>query len=90
MHESVGSERAPAAHVCVRVGGGGAAADDACRCRLDCRSDYAVEVAARVGRVFDEDGVVDPAAIDIAENVLKVREWVGAARTRALSSTSRV
>lgn len=36
------------------------------------RSDYAVEVAARVGRVFDEDGITDPTALDIAENVLKV------------------
>jgi len=34
--------------------------------------DYAVEVAARIGRVFDEDGISDPVALDIAENVLKV------------------
>jgi hypothetical protein len=34
--------------------------------------DFDVEVAARIGRVFDEEGGSwDPAALDIAENVLR-------------------
>lgn len=37
------------------------------------REGFDVEILARIGRVFDLDGVQnDPAALDIAENVLKV------------------
>jgi hypothetical protein len=35
-------------------------------------SEFDVEVASRIGRVWDEDGVLDAAATEIAENVLKV------------------
>ncbi|WIA28374.1 hypothetical protein OEZ86_010920 [Tetradesmus obliquus] len=34
-------------------------------------SEFDVEVASRIGRVWDEDGVLDAAATEIAENVLK-------------------
>lgn len=35
-------------------------------------NDFDVEVAARVGRVFDSEGAnFDPSALDVAENVLK-------------------
>lgn len=35
-------------------------------------SEFDVEVASRIGRVWDEDGVLDAAATEIAENVLRV------------------
>jgi hypothetical protein len=39
-------------------------------------SEFDVEVASRIGRVWDEDGVLDATATEIAENVLKVRGWM--------------
>lgn len=36
-------------------------------------SEFDVEVASRIGRVWDEEGVVDLTAMNLAENVLKVR-----------------
>jgi hypothetical protein len=36
-------------------------------------SEFDVEVASRIGRVWDEEGVLDATAKEIAENVLKVR-----------------
>jgi len=35
-------------------------------------SEFDVEIASRIGRVWDEDGVPDPTALELAENVLKV------------------
>lgn len=37
-------------------------------------SEFNVEVASRIGRVWDEEGVLDQTALEIAENVLKVRQ----------------
>jgi hypothetical protein len=37
-------------------------------------TEFDVEVASRIGRVWDEEGVLDQTALDIAENVLKVRQ----------------
>ncbi len=42
-------------------------------------TDFDVEVASRVGRVWDEDFNLDQRAVDIAENVLKVRSAIKAA-----------
>ena len=39
-------------------------------------NEYEVEVAARVGRVWDDDDNHDPDALDVAETVLKVSGWV--------------
>ena len=39
-------------------------------------SDTDVEVISRIGRVWDEDDQLDPAALDLAENIIKVR-WLG-------------
>jgi hypothetical protein len=39
-------------------------------------SEFDVEVASRIGRVWDEEGVLDATATEIAENVLKVRPLV--------------
>ena len=36
-------------------------------------SDFDVEVASRVARVWDEDGNLDPVAIELAETVIKAR-----------------
>lgn len=42
-------------------------------------TEFDVEVASRVGRVWDAEGVLDQTALDLAENVLKVgrcdRRW---------------
>lgn len=35
-------------------------------------SEFDVEVASRIGRVWDEEGVLDQTALEIAENVIKV------------------
>lgn len=35
-------------------------------------TEFDVEIASRIGRVWDEEGVFDPTALDLAENVLKV------------------
>lgn len=37
--------------------------------------DFDVEIASRIGRVWDEEGVLDPTALDLAENVLRVGAW---------------
>lgn len=35
-------------------------------------TEFDVEIASRIGRIWDEEGVMDSAALDLAENVLKV------------------
>lgn len=35
-------------------------------------TEFDVEIASRIGRIWDEEGVLDAAALDLAENVLKV------------------
>jgi hypothetical protein len=40
-------------------------------------SEFDVEVASRIGRVWDEEGALDETALCVAENVLKVRAWGG-------------
>jgi hypothetical protein len=35
-------------------------------------SEFDVEVASRIGRVWDDEGVLDQTALQLAENVLKV------------------
>ena len=34
--------------------------------------DFDVEVASRIGRIWDDEGVLDPTALELAENVLRV------------------
>lgn len=36
-------------------------------------TEFDVEIASRIGRVWDVEGVLDQTALDVAENVLKVR-----------------
>ncbi len=36
-------------------------------------TEFDVEVASRIGRVWDEEGVPDPTSLDLAEDVLKAR-----------------
>jgi hypothetical protein len=35
-------------------------------------TEFDVEIASRIGRVWDSEGVLDQTALDVAENVLKV------------------
>lgn len=48
-------------------------------------SEFDVEIASRIGRVWDEDGTLDPTALELAENVLKVLHNSGICGAAAIS-----
>lgn len=39
-------------------------------------TEFDVEIASRIGRVWDAEGVLDQTALEVAENVLKVRSRI--------------
>lgn len=45
-------------------------------------TEFDVEIASRIGRVWDVEGALDQTALEVAENVLKVRSGAAALRAR--------
>jgi len=45
-----------------------------------------VEIMSRMMRKFDRDGVVDPAAVELGDTIIRVRSWIGALLARSAST----